>query len=83
MLRWEVKKGNFSCPLGSQVVTKVCSYHMVSSHTVLTVENVNALNSGHVALGYICTKPVSGLAHPTRLPQVLLDTCFVWLESLH
>lgn len=77
------KKGNFSCPLGSQVPTKDHYYQIVSSHTVLAVENVNASNSGHVVFGYIFTESASGLVHPAWLPLVLLGMCFMWLKSLH
>lgn len=82
MLRWKGKKSNFSCPLGSQVPTKDQYHQMVSSHALLTVENVNAPNVGHDAFGYICTEPASGLVCPMWFVQVLLGTCVMRLKSL-
>lgn len=38
---------------------------MVFSHTVLTIENMNAPNSGCGAFAYICTEPASGLVRPS------------------
>lgn len=61
-------------------------YRMVVSHTVLTVENVNAPNSGYGAFAYISTEPASGLVHPFAgvaryvLPMAKVTALRIWWE---